>query len=116
MPRPIPLSEGGQTWEILLGDFTVKNGVPALTNVRVVGPPYGAYETQPWSPDGKGFLFFASGGYRSPFQATPPGWGNARVYYMRLYGKGASPAHPRGHADRRQRAASTRSRPCSPRT
>lgn len=89
------LSNGGQTWEMLLGDFTVKHGVPALKKVRVVGPPYGAYETQPWSPDGKGFLFFAAGGYNSPFQATPPGWGNARVYYMRLYGRGASPAHPR---------------------
>jgi hypothetical protein len=88
------LTEGGEKWEIMLGDFSVKNGVPSLTNVQVVGPPYGAYETQPWSPDGKGFLIFASGGYRSPFQATPPGWGNARVYYMRVYGRGASPAHP----------------------
>jgi len=89
-----PLAEGGEKWELMLGDFTVRNGVPSLTDVRVVGPPYGAYETQPWSPDGKGFLFFASGGYQSPYQATPPGWGNARVYYMRLYGKGASPEHP----------------------
>ncbi len=88
-------SGGGQTWSILLGDFVVKEGRPMLRNVRVVGKPYGAYETQPWSPDGKGFLFFAAGGYRSPYQATPPGWGNARVYYMRVYGKGASPAQPR---------------------
>ena len=29
-----------------------------------------------------------------PSRPTPPGWGNARVYYMRLYGKGASPEHP----------------------
>ncbi len=78
----------------MLGNFTVRHGLPSLTDVRVVGPPYGSYETQPWSPDGKGFLFFASGGYRSPYQATPPGWGNARVYYMRLYGGGASPEHP----------------------
>jgi hypothetical protein len=90
-----PLSRHGQTWSILLGDFTVTGGRPALRHVRVVGKPYGAYETQPWSPDGKGFLFFAAGGYRSPYQTAPPGWGNARVYYMRLYGKGASPAHPR---------------------
>jgi WD40-like Beta Propeller Repeat len=90
-----PLAEGGQTWSILLADFRVRHGRPALTDVRVVAKPFGAYETQPWSPDGKGFLLFASGGYRSPFQATPPGWGNARVYYMRLYGAGASPAHPR---------------------
>jgi hypothetical protein len=90
-----PLSGGGQTWSILLGDFKVKNGLPSLQNVRVVGQPYGAYETQPWSPDGKGFLLSAAGGYNSPLQAIPPGWGNMRVYYMRLYGKGASPAHPR---------------------
>ncbi|MGC1814328.1 MAG: hypothetical protein WA696_09350 [Solirubrobacterales bacterium] len=90
-----PLSAGGETWSILLGDFKMKNGRPSLRNVRVVGKPYGAYETQPWSPDGKGFLFSAAGGYNSPYQATPPGWGNMRIYYMRLYGKGASPAHPR---------------------
>ena len=90
-----PLSGGGQTWEMLLGDFTVRHGVPSLTRVRVVGRPYGAYETQPWSPDGKGFLFFAAGGYRSPYQVSPPGWANARVSYMRVYGRGASPEHPR---------------------
>lgn len=90
-----PLSQGGQTWSILLADFVMRHGRPALVDVRVVAKPFGAYETQPWSPDGKGFLLFASGGYRSPFQATPPGWGNARVYYMRLYGPEASPAHPR---------------------
>lgn len=90
-----PLSEGGQTAEIMLGDFTVNNGKPELTNVRVVGKPYGAYETQPWSPDGQGFLFFASGGHNSPFQVEPPGWGNARIYYMRIYGPGASPENPR---------------------
>jgi hypothetical protein len=89
-----PISEGGQKWELMLGHFTVRHGVPSLRDVRVVGPPYGSYETQPWSPDGKGFLFFASGGYQSPYQASPPGWGNARVYYMRLYGQGASPEHP----------------------
>jgi hypothetical protein len=89
-----PLAQGGEKWELMLADFTVKHGVPSLTDVRVVGPPYGSYETQPWSPDGRGFLFFASGGYRSPFQASPPGWGNARVYYMRVYGPGASPEHP----------------------
>ena len=89
-----PLVAGGEKWEILLGDFTVTNGVPSLNNVTVVGPPYGAYETEPWSPDGNGFIFFASGGRQSPFQATPPGWGNARIYYMRVYGPGASPANP----------------------
>jgi hypothetical protein len=90
-----PFAQSGQTWSIMLGDFTVNRGKPELTDVRVVGKPYGAYETQPWSPDGKGFLFFASGGYNSPFQAEPPGWGNARLYYMRIYGAGASPEDPR---------------------
>jgi len=52
-----PLSEGGQTWEMLIGDFTVSDGVPSLQNVQVVGKPYGVYETQPWAPDGSGFLF-----------------------------------------------------------
>jgi Tol biopolymer transport system component len=37
-----PLSEGGQTWSILVGDFRVRNGKPSLQNVRVVGRPYGA--------------------------------------------------------------------------
>jgi WD40-like Beta Propeller Repeat len=90
-----PVSEGGQTAEIMLGDFTVNHGRPELANVRVVGKPYGAYETQPWSPNGQGFLFFASGGHNSPFQPEPPGWGNARLYYMRIYGPGASPENPR---------------------
>jgi len=89
-----PLADGGQTWEMLLGDFSVRRGRPSLRNVRVVGRPYGVYETQPWAPDGSGFLFCAAGGYRSPFQATPPGWGHMQLYYMRLYGRGASPAHP----------------------
>ena len=89
-----PLSRGGQTWEMLLGDFTVSHGVPSLRNVRVVGRPYGVYETQPWAPDGSGFLFVAAGGHRSPYQAIPPGWGHMQLYYMRLYGPGASPARP----------------------
>jgi hypothetical protein len=89
-----PLSDGGQTWEMLLGDFTVKQGVPSLLNVRVVGKPYGVYETQPWAPDGSGFLFSAAGGLKSPFQSTDPGWGHMQLYFMRLYGPGASPSQP----------------------
>jgi hypothetical protein len=89
-----PLSEGGQTWSIMLGDFVVSGGVPSLQNVRVVGKPYGAYETQPWAPDGSGFLFSAAGGLKSPFQATNPGWGHMQLYFMRLYGRGASPSNP----------------------
>lgn len=77
---------GGEKWEIMVGDFTVNFlGVPSLTNVRVVGLPFGAYETQPWSPDGSGFIFFASGGHQSPFTATAPGWGNSRIFFMRVY-------------------------------
>jgi hypothetical protein len=90
-----PLSEGGQTWEMLIGDFKVKHGVPSLNNVRVVGKPYGAYETQPWAPDGSGFLFTAAGGKNSPYQVKSPGWGHMQLYYMRLYGRGASPSNPR---------------------
>ena len=79
---------------MLLGDFVVEGGVPALKNVVVVGQPYGVYETQPWAPDGSGFLFCAAGGHASPFQATPPGWAHMGVYFMRLYGPGASPQDP----------------------
>jgi hypothetical protein len=89
-----PLSKGGQTWEMLIGDFTVNDGVPSLQNVQVVGKPYGVYETQPWAPDGSGFLFSAAGGLKSPFQSTDPGWGHMQLYFMRLYGPGASPSHP----------------------
>ena len=89
-----PLAAGGQTWSMLVGDFAVTDGVPSLENVRVVGKPYGAYETQPWAPDGSGFLFCAAGGYSSPFQSTPAGWGHMGLYFMRLYGPGASPEDP----------------------
>ena len=91
-----PLAQGGQRWEILLADFVVPaHGRPHLSHVRVVGPAFGVYETQAWAPDGSGFLFTAFGPRRSPFQSTPPGWMHLELYYMRLYGRGASPAHPR---------------------
>jgi hypothetical protein len=90
-----PLSNGGQTWEMLLGDFTVEHGMPSLQHVQVVGKPYGVYETQPWAPDGSGFLFSAAGGLTSPFQSTDPGWGHMQLYFLRVYGRGASPSHPR---------------------
>jgi hypothetical protein len=89
-----PLADGGQTWEMLVGDFMITNGMPSLRNVRVVGKPYGVYETQPWAPDGSGFLFSAAGGLKSPFQGTDPGWGHMQLYFMRLYGQGASPSQP----------------------
>ena len=91
-----PLPQGGQRWEMLLADFVAPaHGPPHLTHVRVVGPAFGVYETQAWAPDGSGFLFTAFGPRRSPFQAKPPGWMHLELYYMRLYGRGASPEHPR---------------------
>ena len=91
-----PLAQGGQRWEILLADFVVPaHGRPHLAHLRVVGPAFGVYETQAWAPDGSGFLFTAFGPRRSPFQSTPPGWMHLELYYMRLYGRGASPRHPR---------------------
>jgi hypothetical protein len=91
-----PLTRGGQRWEMLIADFVAPtHGRPHLARVRVVGPAFGVYETQAWAPDGSGFLFTAFGPRRSPFQATPPGWMHLELYYMRLYGRGASPAHPR---------------------
>lgn len=90
-----PLSQGGQTWEIMLADFVApEGGEPQLTSVRVVGPAFGVYETQQWAPDGSGFLFSAFGPRQSPYQATPPGWMHQELYFMRLYGPGASPDNP----------------------
>jgi hypothetical protein len=91
-----PLSRGGQRWEILLADFVaLAHGRPHLAHVRLVGPAFGVYETQAWAPDGSGFLFTAFGPRQSPFQATAPGWMHLELYYMRLYGRGVSPGHPR---------------------
>ncbi len=91
-----PLATGGQRWEIMLGDFlTPRYGRPRLAHIPVVGPAFGVYETQQWAPDGSGFLFTAFGPRRSPFQATAPGWMHQQLYFMRLYGAGASPARPR---------------------
>jgi Tol biopolymer transport system component len=73
---------------------TEANSLSDGQNVRVVGKPYGVYETQPWAPDGSGFLFSAAGGLKSPFQSTDPGWGHMQLYFMRLYGQGASPSQP----------------------
>jgi Tol biopolymer transport system component len=45
-------------WDVELGNFVVKNGVPSLTDIRTVLPANGAwYETQWWAPDGSGFLY-----------------------------------------------------------
>lgn len=93
--RAFPLAAGGAKWEMLVGDFSApRGGRPRLTNTRVVGPAYGVYETQHWAPDGSGFLFSAFGPRRSPFDAGTPGWMHQEIYFMRLYGRGASPARP----------------------
>ena len=102
--RGQPALQGGQTWEILLGDFTSGTACRRCRKVRVVGPPYGAYETQPWSPDGKGFLFFAAGGHRSPYQADPARLGQrARLLHAPVR-NGRLTRAPARHPDRRQRA------------
>ncbi|HTX32702.1 MAG TPA: hypothetical protein VMD09_15065 [Solirubrobacteraceae bacterium] len=45
-------------WDVELANFVVKNGVPSLTDIRVVRPANGHwYETQWWAPDGSGFLY-----------------------------------------------------------
>lgn len=91
-----PLEEGGQRWTMMLADFVAPaHGSPRLVHARVVGPAFGVYETQAWAPDGSGFLFTAFGPRKSPFQARPPGWMHLGLYYMRLYGRGASLRRPR---------------------
>jgi len=45
-------------WDIELANFVVKNGVPSLSDIRVVRPANGHwYETQWWAPDNSGFLY-----------------------------------------------------------
>ena len=84
---------GGTQWTILLADFTVSAvGVPRLTDVHAVAPGGDtAYETQPWAPDGSGFLYtaFTSNGDKST------GWLNTELYFLRLHGDGVSPSHPK---------------------
>ena len=86
------IAQGGAQWTILLSTFTVDaNGNPHLSDVTVVAPGGdNAYETQVWAPDGSGVLYTAlsSDGNRGV------GWLNTELYFLRLYGDGASPAHP----------------------
>ncbi len=76
--------EDGTEFTIRLADF-VDDGVnpPHLENLIILGPRGENYETQPWAPDGSGFLFQYSNAGQSQ-----------EVYYMRLYGKGATPLAP----------------------
>jgi len=84
---------GGTQWTILEAAVTaIGPGRPTLSHVTTVAPGGpNAYETQRWAPDGSGFLYtaFSSAGHRAS------GWLNSELYFMRLYGDGASPSHPR---------------------
>ena len=85
-------AQGGTQWTILLANFTVDStGTPHLGEVTVVAPGGdNAYETQVWAPDGSGILYtsFSSNGDKRI------GWLNSELYFLRLYGDGASPSHP----------------------
>jgi Tol biopolymer transport system component len=85
-------AQGGTQWTILLANFTVdRSGTPHLGDITVVAPGGdNAYETQVWAPDGSGFLYtsFSSDGNKRI------GWLNSELYFLRLYGDGASPSHP----------------------
>ncbi len=74
----------GSEFTIRLADFA-DDGVhpPRLENITIVGPRGENYETQPWAPDGSGFLFQYSNAGQ-----------NQEVYYMRLFGNGATPLTP----------------------
>ena len=89
----LPHAAGGTRWSILLARFSVdRAGTPHLSRVTPVAPSGdNAYETQVWAPDGSGVLYtaFSSDGNRSI------GWLNSELYFLRLYGRGASPSHPR---------------------
>jgi hypothetical protein len=85
-------ARGGTQWTILLSSFSVDAaGTPHLGGVTVVAPGGdNAYETQVWAPDGSGVLYtsLSSNGNKRI------GWLNSELYFMRLYGRGASPARP----------------------
>lgn len=53
--------DGRGLWDIRLADYVDDERGPHLENIAVVRPANGHfYETQPWSPDGRGFLFTES--------------------------------------------------------
>ena len=56
------IHQGGRgLWDVRLANYVNDKRGPRLTNVRVVRPANGHfYETQWWSPDGRGFLFTES--------------------------------------------------------
>ncbi len=89
----VPHSAGGTQWSILLARFHVDaGGTPHLVAVTPIAPSGdNAYETQVWAPDGSGVLYtsFSSDGDQRL------GWLNSELYFLRLAGRGASPARPR---------------------
>ncbi len=87
-----PLARGGTQWTILLSTFVVgPDGTPSLSGITTVAPGGdNAYETQVWAPDGSGVLYTAL----SSDGDTRIGWLNSELFFLRLYGGGASPAHP----------------------
>ena len=74
----------GTEFTMRIADF-VDDGIhpPHLENIINVAPRGEAYETEPWAPDGSGFLFQYS-------EAAD----NQEIYFIRLYGEGATPLHP----------------------
>lgn len=81
---------GGTRWTILLADLDLSHGSPRLVHVRTIAPAGNtAYETQEWAPDGSGLLYTSLAG-----TSARSGWLNTELFYLRLHGKGATPAHP----------------------
>ena len=84
-----PVAQGGTRWEIRLADFVVDARGPHLANIRSIGPAHATgFETQAWSPDGRGFLFTQFG------DRAHYGFMNSELYFMQVRGGGASPEHP----------------------
>jgi hypothetical protein len=83
------LDAGGTKWTMLVADFVSRRArAPELTNLRVVGAATDSgYETQVWAPDGSGFLYTAIG-------QGGAGWLNLELYFLRLFGHGATPGRP----------------------
>ena len=86
-------AHGGTQWTILTADFTLNHtSAPRLTNVTTVAPAGDtAYETQSWAPDGTGVLYTSLTSHGDP----AAGWLNSELYFLRLHGHAATPAHPK---------------------
>ena len=76
------ITDGGDgKWDVRVADFVNDAKGPRLTNIRVVRPANGHYyETQWWSPDGKGFL------YTESFDTAE----NLELFYCRLTPRGCA--------------------------